>query len=73
MYQVISHSDLQVLLIPRNIPQVCHLQFFHLILLIILSLYRHMYEVGIHPDLQVLCQTVSYLIIIVHLHHMYQF
>ena len=31
-----------------------------------------MYQAGINPDLQVLCQGVSIIIIIVHYHHLYQ-
>ena len=55
-----------------TIPQGCILQFLHLSLLNILTLYQNMYQVRYHPDLQVLLQAVYHLRTIVHFHHLYQ-
>ena len=44
-----------------KIPQGCHLQFLQLSLLKILALYHHMYQVWIHPELQVLWQSLSHI------------
>ena len=55
-----------------KLPQGCHLQFLQLSLLVILALYHHMYQVWIHPELQVLWQSLSHIRSLVKYLNMYQ-
>ena len=61
-----------VVKILETYPQVLHIQFLRVSLLVVLDLYRHMYQVVIYPDLQVLFHEVSLIGNIVNFHYLYQ-
>ena len=71
LYQSQVHPLIQFNIL-ATYPQCIHMHFLLLILLVILALYPHMYQVGIHLELQLLLQAVSHIIIILHYHHLYQ-
>ena len=55
-YQYFYHSQLHLEIQVnhvKTIPQGCHLCFFQFILLVILDLHHHMYQVRIHTELQI--------------------
>ena len=71
LYQAQVHRGTQVNHLATK-SQSFLLRLLQLILLNILSLCHHMYQVRVHEDLQVLCQSLYHHRIQAHYQHLYQ-